>query len=112
MARNIANSLADVTPEYQLARFQLELETVFRQQQQHIGMESQARVDRIQAKMNQVLQANKARITVQEMNKVYDQVQRHALVQRSKEDSRESGVSLTIGSWLSGCVLCLYGWPH
>lgn len=74
MARNIASSLAAKTPPCQLASFQLDLETVFREQQKHIVAESQARVDRIQAKMNQVLRAKKDHVTVHEMNKVYDQV--------------------------------------
>jgi flagellar biosynthesis component FlhA len=74
MARSIASRVAENTPSCQLARFQLDLETVFRQQQQRILSENQARVSRIQAKMNQVLRAKKSHVTVQEMNKVYDQV--------------------------------------
>jgi 16S rRNA C1402 (ribose-2'-O) methylase RsmI len=87
LARSIASTLAEKKPQCQLARFQLDMEAVFRQQQQNIAAESQARVDRIQAKMNQVLRAVKAHVTVQEMDKVYDQV--HSDQDESRIASKE-----------------------
>lgn len=72
--------LSSKTPACHLAGLQIDLEMSFRQQQQEIEAENQARVERIKAKMNQIIQAKKAHITVQEMNRVYDQVERRSLV--------------------------------
>ena len=114
MARNIASSLADKTPPCQLASFQLDLETVFRKQQHHIGTENQARVDRIQAKMNQVLRAKKDHVTVQEMNKVYDQV--YYFLTNEDFFIALKGLQLQYHVkamlLIAGCVLSLHGWPH
>jgi hypothetical protein len=59
-----------------LAKMQLAMEISFRRKQDAATGEEEERVARIKAKMQHIMTYKQKRITVHEMNRLYDQVRR------------------------------------